>query len=187
MRCTTDYRGIFLRFLAAGILVLLGGGCASQRVPMEVDITQLAPYVHAAKSPDCMMPVLPNLPLTTYRQVAIVEVWADLKDQDSDVLPAMKRKACETGADALVIVNSKHQDVKNLLYSATPNESLDDTTKKNVYAGQGEYIQQMEHTRRIGEAGHNGLYIDAVAINYAKPEDKRVFESPPTLPTKPNG
>jgi hypothetical protein len=108
------------------------------------------------------------MPTGAYTQVAIVEAWADLKDTKDDVLPALRRKACETGADALVILNSTHQDVKQLLYQASPNEQLTDTTKQNVYAGQGEYIKEMEHTRRIGEAGHNGLYIDAVAISYGK-------------------
>lgn len=190
MNCKRYHHGASLESLVAGISLILGlgwAGCSSQRTPMQVDITQLAPYVHAAKAPDCQMPVLPTLPLTTYRQVAIVEAWADLRDQDNDVLPALKRKACETGADALVILNSQHQDIKNLLYSATPNESLNDTTKKNVYAGQGEYIAQMEHTRRIGEAGHNGFYVDAVAINYAKPEDKRASDRPPVANSKPNG
>jgi hypothetical protein len=178
----------FLEILVAGIPFLLGcAGCSTGRVPMEVDITQLAPYVHAAKAPDCRMPVLSNLPLTTYRQVAIVEVWADLKDQDNDVVPALRRKACETGADALVIINSQHQDIKNLLYSATPNQTLDDTTKQNVYAGQGAYINEMEHTRRIGEAGHNGFYVDAVAINYTKPEDKDASDHTSDQHAKPNG
>jgi len=154
---------------------------------MEVDVTQLAPYVHAAKAPDCKMPVLANLPLTTYRQVAIVEAWADLKDKDNDVLPALRRKACETGADALVIINSQHQDIKNLLYAATPNQTLDDTTKQNVYAGQGAYINEMEHTRRIGEAGHNGFYVDAVAINYSQPEDKSASDNGSGEHAKPNG
>jgi len=168
--------------------IITSAGCAEQRVPMQVDITPLAPYVHAAKAPDCAMPVLEAMPLTTYRQVAIVEAWADLKDEAHDVLPALKRKACETGADALVIINSQHQDIKNLLYAATPNETLDQTTKQNVYAGQGQYIAEMEHTRRIGEAGHNGFYVDAVAINYSKPEDKGVSEnaSPPAV-TEPKG
>ena len=119
------------------------------------------------------------MPMGTYTQVAIVEAWADLKDTKNDVLPALRRKACETGADALVILNSTHQDVKQLLYQASPNEQLNDTTQQNVYAGQGEYIQEMEHTRRIGEAGHNGLYIDAVAINYNKVEDKGTAAASP--------
>lgn len=179
---------VSLEILLAGIAFVLGcAGCSTGRVPMEVDVTQLAPYVHAAKAPDCEMPVLSNLPLTTYRQVAIVEAWADLKDQDNDVLPALRRKACETGADALVIINSQHQDIENLLYSATPNETLNDTTKQNVYAGQGQYINQMEHTRRIGEAGHNGFYVDGVAINYAKPEDSSASDHGSGQHAKPNG
>lgn len=120
------------------------------------------------------MPVLETMPVGSYTQVAIVEAWADLKDTKEDVLPALRRKACETGADALIILNSTHQDVKRLLYQASPNEQLNETTQQNVYAGQGEYIQEMEHTRRIGEAGHNGLYVDAIAINYKKSDGDSV-------------
>jgi hypothetical protein len=153
-------------------LAMSAVGCA-QRTPMEVSVTQLATYVDAAKDPNCAIPVLNAMPTGTYTQVAIVEAWADLKDTEDDVLPALRRKACETGADALVILNSTHQDVKQLLYQASPNEQLNGTTEQNVYAGQGEYIQEMEHTRRMGEAGHNGLYIDAVAITYNKAPGKR--------------
>jgi hypothetical protein len=142
--------------------------CSTARTPMQVSVTQLAPYVNAAKNPGCTIPVLNTMPTGTYTQIAIVEAWADLKDTKDDVLPALQRKACETGADALVILNSTHQDVKQLLYQASPNEQLNETTQQNVYAGQGEYIQEMEHTRGIGEAGHDGLYVDAVAITYNK-------------------
>ena len=159
-------QALFAALCAA--LFLNAGGCSAGRTPMQVSVTQLAPYVNAAKDPACMIPVLSTMPMGTYTQVAIVEAWADLRDTKEDVLPALKRKACETGADALVILNSAHQDVKQLLYQASPNEQLNETTQQNVYAGQGEYIQEMEHTRRIGEAGHNGLYIDAVAITYNK-------------------
>jgi len=174
------------RPLMLTICVCLGlaaviAGCSEQRTPMTVEVTQLGPYLHAARSPDCEMPVLSSMPLTTYNQVAIVEAWADLKDNQADVLPALKRRACETGADALVIVNTEHQDIKNMLYQASPNEALNSTTQKNVYAGQGEYITDMEHTRRLGEAGHNGYYVDAVAINYGKAQDKSVSEHSPAV------
>lgn len=156
-----------IRLAAILAAVLIGiAGCSTQHVPLTVEVTQLAPYEHAAKPPDCQMPVLNTLPLTDYEQVAIVEAWADLKDQNSDVLPALQRKACETGADALVVLNSTHQDIKNLLYRATPNETETDIDNKNGYSKPGQYIETAEHTRQIGEAGHNGLYIDAVAINY---------------------
>lgn len=160
----------------SAVLTVNAGAC-SGRTPMQVSVTQLAPYVNAAKDPGCTIPMLNAMPMGTYTQVAIVEAWADLKDTKADVLPALRRKACETGADALVILNSTHQDVKQLLYQASPNEQLKETTQQNVYAGQGEYIQEMEHTRRIGEAGHNGLYIDAVAITYNKGQQKGTAEA----------
>ena len=177
--------GALLAVLCA-VLSLNAGGCSATHTPMQVSVTQLAPYVNAAKGPGCTIPVLNTMPMGTYTQVAIVEAWADLKDTNADVLPALRRKACETGADALVILNSTHQDVKQLLYQASPNEQLNDTTQQNVYAGQGDYIQEMEHTRRIGEAGHNGLYIDAVAITYTKAEDKGTADGTATASPRPN-
>jgi hypothetical protein len=155
-------------------------GCSSQKTPLQVEVTQLGPYTHAAKAPDCQMPILEGMPLRPLSQVAIVEAWADVKDQPTDVLPALQRKACETGADALVIINSQHQDIKNLLYAATPNETMNDLTRQNGYAQPGDYIRMAEHTRRIGEAGHNGFYVDAVAINYRSKDDNRADQRLPT-------
>jgi hypothetical protein len=161
--------------LGCGTIYLVLGatiaGCSSQKAPLQVQVTQVGPYQHAAKSPDCQMPVLELMPLRHLSQVAIVEVWADAKDQPPDVLPALQRKACETGADALVIINTAHQDIKNLLYAATPNQTMTDVTNKDAYAAPGDYIKIAEHTHRIGEAGHNGYYVDAVAINYLATDD----------------
>jgi hypothetical protein len=155
---------------------------------MQVNVTQLANYVNPAKPPECNIPVLTGLPLTAYTQVAIVEAWADQKDDQADVIPALRRKACETGADALVIINSEHQDIKNFLYQASPNETLNETTQQNVYAGQGDYIKVAEHTRRIGEAGHNGFYVDAIAINYRKiQQDKSSGNTSPAENSRPQG
>jgi hypothetical protein len=157
-------------------------GCGAQKSPLQVAVTQLGPYTHAAKAPDCHMPVLELMPLGSLSQIAIVEVWADQKDQPPDVLPALQRKACETGADALVIINSEHQDIKNLLYGATPNQTLNEVTSHDAYASPKDYINEAEHTRRIGEAGHNGFYVDAVAINYvAKSERPTIGSAPSTI------
>jgi len=156
----------------AACLAMAVTACSSQKDPLTVEVTQIAPYEHAAKPPDCNMPILDSLPLTNYEQVAIVEAWADLKDQPDEVMPELQRKACETGADALVVVNSAHQDIKNMLYRATPNEAQTDMDAKSGSASSGDYIREAEHTRRMGEAGHNGFYIDAVAINYRPPSGK---------------
>jgi hypothetical protein len=185
MRKTCGLKNCGASLYAAFIMTV--AGCSTGRTPMQVSVTQLAPYVNAAKDPACTMPVLSEMPVGTYTQVAIVEAWADLKDTREDVLPALKRKACETGADALVILNSTHQDIKQLLYQASPNEQLDETTKQDVYAGQAAYIQEMEHTRQIGEAGHNGLYIDAIAINYNKTQDKSAADEAQPALQLPNG
>ena len=123
MRSADSARIMRHLWLLAACLTIGGAGCASQHDPLTVEVTQLAPYEHAAKPPDCQMPVLTSMPLTDYEQIAIVEAWADLKDQPSDVMPALQREACETGADALVVIDSTHQDIKNLLYRATPNEA----------------------------------------------------------------
>jgi hypothetical protein len=154
------------RRLAITAISLLASCSTPGKVTMQVNVTQLANYINPARPPSCEIPVLESMPLTNFKEVAIVEAWADLQDKKSDVIPAMRRKACETGADALVITNSQHQDIKSFLYQASPNETLNEATQKDVYANQGEYIKTAEHTRRIGEAGHNGLYVDGVAINY---------------------
>lgn len=185
MNWTRSFRQSGLKLMHEAIWIALSAviaGCGSQKTPLQVAVTQLGPYTHAAKTPDCKMPVLELMPLGRLSQIAIVEVWADQKDQPPDVLPALQRKACETGADALVIINSEHQNIKNLLYGATPNQTLNEVTSHDAYASPKDYINEAEHTRRIGEAGHNGFYVDAVAINYiAKSERPMVGSAPSTV------
>jgi hypothetical protein len=158
--------------MSLALSAVIAGCAASQHVPLQVEVTQLGPYTHAAKAPDCRMPVLESMPLQTLSQIAIVEAWADEKDQPPDVLPALQRKACETGADALVIINSQHQDIKNLIYNSSP-ETRNEVARDTGYAQDpGAYLNAAEHTRRIGEAGHNGFYIDAVAIEYGAQDNQ---------------
>ncbi|MGH7840291.1 MAG: hypothetical protein ACRETH_00495 [Steroidobacteraceae bacterium] len=189
MEVARHYRSRFRRGVGAGLLAIAAlGGCSTPgKVPMQVNITQLGPYTNAALPPDCTMPVLSTMPLTTFKEVAIVEGWADLQDDQADVLPALRRKACETGADALVVITSQHQDIKHFLYQASPNETLTETTQQNVYAGQGEYIKEAEHTRRIGEAGHNGYYLEGIAINYTIAAGRQSAAPDPALRSRPNG
>ncbi len=157
-------------------------GCWGQR-PTEVMVSQVSTEVQAAKPPNCNMPILTEEPTVPYKQVAIVEAWADLSKKQNDVLPQLKRKACATGAQALLILNAKSQDVKSLLYGVTPNSTETSVTAANDTANQaGQYIQMMEHTRRIGEPGHSGLYIDAVAIDYVPQAKTAAANAPPSNP-----
>jgi hypothetical protein len=185
-----DYPTRLRRTVSAGLFAIsaLCVACSTPgKVPMQVNVTQLGPYVNPAMPPDCAIPVLNAMPLTTFKEVAIVEAWADLQDDQTQVIPALRRKACETGADALVVITSQHQDIKHFLYQASPNETLNETTEQNVYAGQGEYIKEAEHTRRIGEAGHNGYYLEGIAINYTVEQGNQPAEPAQSFDRRPSG
>ncbi|MGH7925462.1 MAG: hypothetical protein ACREQH_12820 [Candidatus Binatus sp.] len=91
-------------------LALAAAGCAQViSLPPQVTVSEVEPSGRAAKPPDCNMPVLRHEPLTAYREVAIVEALGNVYASEADVLPAVQRKACETGADAIVVLTSKSQ------------------------------------------------------------------------------
>jgi hypothetical protein len=173
------------RLAAAALFVLCisaAMGCSSER-PTEVMVTQVSTVMRPAKPPNCNMPVLVEEPTVPFQQIAIVEAWADISKGQTDVLPELKRQACATGADALLIVSGKKQDVKSLLYGVTPNESETQVTSTNGTSNQaGQYIQMMEHTRRIGEVGHSGYYIDGAAIEYVNAKTAASGASPSSNP-----
>jgi hypothetical protein len=91
-------------------LAIAAAGCAHVvSLPPQVTLSEIEPSGRAAKPPDCNMPVLRHEPLTDYRKVAIVEALGNRFANESEVLPAVQRKACETGADAIVVLTSKAQ------------------------------------------------------------------------------
>ena len=142
-------------------------GCLDNR-PTEVLVTPVAAAIHPAKPPDCDMPVLTQEPTAGYQQIAIVEAWADVDEDPAKVLPELKRKACASVDEALLIVDDRKQDVKSMLYDVTPNESETKVTSANKTPNQtGDYINKMQYKPRVGEQGHTGYYIDALAIDYA--------------------
>jgi hypothetical protein len=142
-------------------------GCFWEKRPTQVMVTPVTGDVHPAKPPDCVMPVLTQEPTVAYQQIAIVEAWADVNESPDNVLPELKRQACATGAQALLIVSGKKQDPKSLLYGVTPNESETEVSSENRTAnGSATYINKMQYRPRVGEEGHTGYYIDAIAIDY---------------------
>jgi len=152
--------------IAAATLMLLGlGGCSTHHDPPQVMVTPLTDYTSAAKGPECAMPVLVGPPPRTYKQIAIVEGWGNL-DQGAEVIEAARRSACETGADALMIVTGKSQKVVKNLYDATPNDTADAANSGGSDVRHGQYIHQQEYQPAPGEAGHTGYYLDTVAIVY---------------------
>ncbi len=97
----------------AGLVLALGVaayGCAKViSLPPQATLAEVEPSGRAAKPPNCDMPVLRHEPLTDFRKVAIVEGLGNVYASEADVLPVVQRKACETGADAIVILTSKSQ------------------------------------------------------------------------------
>jgi hypothetical protein len=55
------------------------------------------------------MPILDSDPTTGYRKVALIDARAVPGTEEKEMLPAVVRKACETGADAVLILTSKAQ------------------------------------------------------------------------------
>jgi hypothetical protein len=91
-------------------MALAAAGCAHVvSLPPQVTLSEMEPSGRAAKPPDCDMPVLRHEPLRDFRKVAIVEALGNRFATEAEVLPAVQRKACETGADAIVINTSKAQ------------------------------------------------------------------------------
>ena len=91
-------------------LTLAAAGCAHViSLPPQVTVSEVEPSGRAAKPPDCNMPVLRHEPLKDFRKVAIVEGLGNVYASEADVLPAVQRKACETGADAIVVNTSRAQ------------------------------------------------------------------------------
>ena len=96
------------------VLMLAVAGCAQvASLPPQVTLSEVEPSGRAAKPPDCNMPVLRHEPLTDYRKVAIVEALGNRFATEADVLPAVQRRACETGADAIVVLTSKAQTTES--------------------------------------------------------------------------
>ena len=131
------------------IIAVLVYGC-SQRDEPEVDISWLAPQTRAAQSADCSIPMLKQLPNTDYQQIALIEVVDDYNADDAEVEGLARRKACETGADALVILENQKQK----------------SGADYVPPGAGGTAHKDEHAPDIGEVGHKGRVLNAVAIVY---------------------
>lgn len=99
-----------------GTLALAVAGCAkAMQMPPQATYTEIQASGVAARPPNCDIKVLRHEPLTEYRKVGIIEGTGSVYASEEDVLPAVKRKACETGADAIVILASKSQTTENLV------------------------------------------------------------------------
>jgi hypothetical protein len=139
-----------------------GWGCGAADVPPpQAIVSPMVGYMRPAKAPDCPMPVLQTMPDAGHKQIAILDAWGDLSAKDSDLLGILKRKACGVGADAMVITSEHAQDQGDLLPGWAPGPH---TTLGGEQAGAN--VSEREHAPQVGEEGHGGRYMSAIAIVY---------------------
>jgi len=114
MRISFVTSRVFIASLALALGVAVSGCAHVISLPPQATLAEIEPSGRAAKPPDCAMPVLRHEPLTDFRKVAIVEGIGNVYASEADVMPVVQRKACETGADAIVILASKSQTSEGL-------------------------------------------------------------------------
>jgi hypothetical protein len=143
--------------------LVLSTGCAGLCADSPtVTVSQIEPYEHSAKPSDCSIPVLYSEPKGKFRKIAIIEGWDD-PEHRAELFTAIIRSACETGADALLIIADRAQTSERLVYDPS-NEEPGAAGNPSAEVDTGQAIIRKEHTARIGEAGHAGYYIDAYAF-----------------------
>jgi hypothetical protein len=150
-------------FLSGSMIACLAAivvACGQQREPPETTVSWLAKQTRAAKPPDCPMPTLAALPNTDYQQLAIIEITDDYSADNQEVLELAHRKACETGADALVIFEDKRQEEGREL----PGTSA--SAGKGPPSGEDPQTSAENHVPEVGEEGHRGWFFNGVAIIY---------------------
>jgi hypothetical protein len=98
------------------VLAPLLAGCGSMSpVPPTISVADIEPSGKPARPPGCDLQVLRVLPSQPYREVAIIEGVASVYAHEKDLLPAIEAKACESGADAMVVKDSKSQTSENMV------------------------------------------------------------------------
>jgi hypothetical protein len=116
-----------------------------------------------AKGPNCPLQVLSTMPVTDVQQLALVDTWGDQSAKDADLLPVLKSKACEVGADAVVITSDKSQHEGEQL------EGYDAGVHSSVGGhGAPANVSERMHDPTVGEVGHGGHYMSGVAIAFIK-------------------
>ena len=157
------------RFGAKGVLsltiaaiALSIAGCFEFEVPTpSTTVSPMSSVMRPAKSPDCPIQVLTSMPTTDFQQLALLDTWGDQSAKDVDLLTVIKRKACEIGADAIVITSDKSQHEGDQLVGW-------DSGPSSTVAAKTANVSQRMHDPEVGEVGHGGHYVSGVAIAFGK-------------------
>jgi hypothetical protein len=163
-RCTNSPIRQSLSVLAAAVaaMAIFVSGCYVFEVPApSATVSPMTSDMRPAKGPNCTLQVLNSMPAGDVQQLALVDTWGDEVANDADLMPVLKSKACEIGADAVVITSNKSQHEGEQL------QGWDDKVGSTV-ASKNANVSQREHDPTVGEVGHKGHYLSAVAIAFTK-------------------
>src|ERR1700756_309191 len=148
--------------VALAAITLLAGGCFELDIPEpSATVSPMTSVIRPAKGPNCPLQVLRTMPAADVQQLALVDTWGDQSSNDADLLPVLKSKACEVGADAVVITSDKSQHEGEQLVGW-------DSKVGSVVASKNANVSQRMHDPTVGEVGHKGHYMSAVAIAFIK-------------------
>jgi hypothetical protein len=153
------HRGMATALTAMAILM---SGCYAFETPApSATVSPMISEMRPARGPNCPLRVLHTMPDSDVKQLALVDTWGDEQANDADLLPLLKSKACEIGADAVVITSDKSQHEGDQL------AGYDDKVGSNV-SNTAANVSHREHDPTVGEVGHKGHYLSAVAIAFTK-------------------
>jgi hypothetical protein len=147
---------------ALAAIALALGGCFEFDVPApSTTVSPMSSVMRPAKAPDCPIQVLSTMPTADVQQLALLDTWGDQSTNDADLMPELKRKACEIGADAVVITSNKSQHEGDQLVGW-------DSGVNSTVAAKTANVSQRMHDPEVGEVGHGGHYLSGVAIAFVK-------------------
>jgi len=90
-------------------MTMIPGACTTVALPPQITMSEVEPSGKPARPPNCDLPVLRLAPIADYREVAIIEGVGNRFVEEKDVLPLVVAKGCESGADALIVQESRAQ------------------------------------------------------------------------------
>lgn len=141
-------------------IAAMTAGCFEFETPApSATVSPMTSYMLPAKAPGCAVQVLDTMPLARVRQLALIDAWGDQQASDTDLLPVLKSKACEVGADAVVITSDKSQHEGEQL------PGYDDKVGSNIN-NKAANVSKRTHDPTVGEPGHGGHYMSGVAIAF---------------------
>lgn len=164
--------GGLLAAIAIGAATVILGCSAKQLPPPQAIVSPMTTYMRPAKPPDCPMPVLHTMPTAGHREIALVDAWGQEATKDARLVKIIQRKACGLGADAVVITSDHSQEQGPMLLGWGPGPH----TQVGGEAS-GANISAREHPPAVGEVGHGGHYMNAIAIVYGTGHSARRADS----------